>query len=192
MSIAYDNYLDSHRRCVSLGINWIFSRFTEDEIQNLFPKIRFSEVLINVRAHDASKYSDDEYNAYDDYFYAEKKTDEIKKNFDYAWLHHLHNNPHHWQYWVLKEDDGSKFEFKALDIPDIYIVEMLADWWSFSWKEYLLKHDRNDLYEIFNWYNGHKDAMIMSDKTVEKVEKFLDLLRDKLDNSEAIIEIVSL
>ena len=51
--------------------------------------------------HDASKYTSDEYFAYANYFYP---TDEFPKDetaFDKAWLHHQHNNPHHWQYIFL-------------------------------------------------------------------------------------------
>ena len=69
------------------------------------------EKLVN---HDQSKYDEEEYEAYDDYFYGKEGKDEddiavIDNAFDYAWLHHIHHNPHHWQYWVLvNDDDGTK------------------------------------------------------------------------------------
>jgi hypothetical protein len=37
----------------------------------------------------------------------------------------LKRNKHHWQYWVLVEDEGG---YKVLDIPSRYRREMLADW----------------------------------------------------------------
>lgn len=45
--------------------------------------------------------------------------------FDVAWLNHQHRSPHHWQFWVLREDSG---KVKVLPMPDRYRREMLADW----------------------------------------------------------------
>lgn len=45
--------------------------------------------------------------------------------FDRAWLHHQHRNPHHWQHWLLQEDDG---DLKALKMPEGLVREMVADW----------------------------------------------------------------
>lgn len=30
---------------------------------------------------------------------------EVVENFNRAWLLHIHRNPHHWQHWVLINDD---------------------------------------------------------------------------------------
>jgi hypothetical protein len=49
----------------------------------------------------------------------------VAQNFDFAWLYHQHRNPHHWQFWVLREDDGGA---KVLPMLDKYRREMLADW----------------------------------------------------------------
>lgn len=51
---------------------------------------------------------------------------------------------------------------------------MICDWWSFSW-------NKGDLYEIFNWYEEHKDKMILHERTREKVEFILYKMKDKLD-----------
>lgn len=31
--------------------------------------------------------------------------------FDVAWLYHQHRNPHHWQYWCLREDDPEEITY---------------------------------------------------------------------------------
>lgn len=49
----------------------------------------------------------------------------VERGFDYAWLHHQKANKHHWQYWVLANDDGPVY---PLPMPDCYRREMLADW----------------------------------------------------------------
>ena len=65
----------------------------------------------------------------------------------------------------------------ALDMPMNYIVEMICDWWSFSWRE-------GDLTEIFKWYDAHKDYMKLSVKTRDIVEYILHIIRAELDKEK--------
>lgn len=51
--------------------------------------------------HDWSKFLPSEWFSYVGYFYGEK--DEAA--FDLAWLLHQKRNPHHWQWWVMNEDN---------------------------------------------------------------------------------------
>ena len=60
-----------------------------------------------------------------------------------------------------------------LDMPYEYIIEMICDWWAFSWRN-------GDLTEIFDWYGKHKDYMKLSDKTRKTVEGILSKIKDKL------------
>lgn len=94
--------------------------------------------------HDLSKLRPDEWRPYAEWFYGcrggswydagkespltphgEDMRAERKSAFDDAWLLHQHRNPHHWQFWVLREDSG---KVKVLMMPDKYRREMLADW----------------------------------------------------------------
>ena len=59
-------------------------------------------------------------------------------------------------------------------MPYVFIIEMVCDHWSFSWKS-------GDLYEIFNWYNEHKAGIKFSDKTRKTYESILDKIKEKLD-----------
>jgi len=156
MSREYNEYLSEHRRNVRRALNWLVHNDIVD-----------TEMLGAFNIHDESKDSEAEYGPYDRYFYGSGAQEE----FDYAWLHHIHNNPHHWQYWLLHEDDG---DVKALDMPEKYLIEMICDWWSFSFKS-------GNLYEIFDWYKEHKDSMILSKNTRKLVETYLDDLRFALD-----------
>jgi hypothetical protein len=65
----------------------------------------------------------------------------------------------------------------ALDMPYGYIIEMLCDWWSFSFA-------KGNLLEIFKWYDEHRDNLILSDKTRKTVEDILEKIGDKLDEME--------
>ena len=156
MSQEYTQYIVNHRAYVQEACLWLMNHgIIEGE---LAPK-----VAQNVASHDMSKYQQEEYVPYDEYFYG-KKTDKVEKAFNYAWLHHIHANPHHWQYWVLiNDDDGTK----ALEMPEEYVYEMFADHWSFSWKA-------GNLLEIKTWYDNHKKSMILHENTRKLYENILN------------------
>jgi hypothetical protein len=159
MNSEYSKYIIEHVENVKKAYNWL----VEKEIVS-------NQLITQMNLHDVSKWSREEFDAYDNYFYG-KKTERVKTEFNYAWLHHIHNNPHHWQHWVLVNDeDGTK----ALEMPQEYVVEMICDWWSFS-------HKTDNLYEIFEWYNSHKKNMILHDKTKRLVEELLDRIKEELD-----------
>lgn len=170
MSAEYNDYLNTHISGVCQAYDWL--RLNLPEVTN--PDGGFT-TLIYLGHHDDSKYEKEEYDAYDAYFYG-NRSKEVEEDFNYAWLHHIHNNPHHWQHWVLINDDPKEGTV-ALDIPYKYIIEMICDWWSFSWT-------KGDLYEIFNWYDAHKKHMILSKNTRKLVEEILEQIKKKLDELE--------
>lgn len=176
MSVQYDEYLRDHRTNVKKGIDWMIDHGMINGLPCMIEKLK-----IQVGMHDASKFMQDEYQAYDDYFYGKEGKDEddievIDSAFDYAWLHHIHYNPHHWQYWVLIYDEGNT-NYKALEMPPEFVLEMIADWWSFSWKN-------ENLYEIFDWYGKHREKMILHAKTRKAVEDILKEIREILDREK--------
>ena len=159
----YKEYLSNHIQNVKNGYEWLKLTI----LPNIDIDLSITDKLI--KYHDSSKYSIEEFDGYRDYFYG-NQTGEVKRNFDYAWLYHIHNNPHHWQYWLLQEDDG---DLKALDIPIQYIIEMICDWWAFSW-------NKNNLFEIFKWYEQNKDKQNLSANTRDIVEKILHEMKTQL------------
>lgn len=90
--------------------------------------------------HDNSKFRPSEFFPYANFFYGKKGSD-IKRGrdetgyykptdtgdlaMDFAWLLHQKRNKHHWQFWILPEDEGG---IKILEIPERYIREMICDW----------------------------------------------------------------
>jgi len=90
--------------------------------------------------HDWSKFLPGEWLAYANHFYgpgSEERKKEKEKNkaykpyntddqkFDFFWLLHQKRNDHHWQWWVLPEDDGGVY---ALPMKEKAIIEMICDW----------------------------------------------------------------
>lgn len=177
MSEKYDEYIESHITNVYKAFLWL-----KDNLYNeLFggDETLRSQTEYNCQyAHDASKRDPFEYEAYDEYFYGGNRSYEVVQKFNRAWLEHIHKNPHHWQYWILINDNPDEGEI-ILDMPYIYIIEMICDWWSFSF-------NKGNLYEIFDWYNGHKQYMKLSDYTRMKVEDILSKIKDKLDLLEDV------
>ena len=168
MSVQYDNYLTEHKENVAKGFRWLQENIPEVIEDGFEWQICFN--------HDASKTDPEEYDAYDAYFYGNNRSYEVVQNFKKAWLRHIHNNPHHWQHWILINDEP-KEGMVVIDMPYIYVVEMICDWWSFSWK-------KGDLNEIFGWYEDRKDYMKLSDNTRRSVEYILGKIKDKLEEKD--------
>lgn len=170
MSYQYDLYLEQHKGNVTKGLQWI-----EEHLPELLKPGFNYDWQINF-GHDQSKSEPDEYAAYDAYFYGGNRSYEVVQNFRRAWLAHIHRNPHHWQHWILMNDDPGE-GMVILDMPYNFIIEMICDWWAFSW-------NKGNLYEIFSWYDEHKDYMKLSDKTRKTVEDILSQIKEKLDTPE--------
>ena len=169
---------------VKVAYRWIKGSFQGDKILDILPDLEWDVCETNIQRHDLSKHDVEEYAAYDAYFYPKGEvTHVVSEMFNLAWLHHIHVNPHHWQHWVLVEDEGS---IKPLEMPDNYILEMVCDWWSFSWKVYIgsVEYEEKSLYEIFKWYDDHKERMMLAPKTKSKVERLLDAIRAALDGAK--------
>jgi hypothetical protein len=165
----YNLYIEEHRENVKKAFKWlkdndILKDFNDDVIMDA--EYNCSEI------HDESKLNPDEYEAYDLYFYGKNRSYQVVQDFNKAWLLHIHRNPHHWQHWVLINDDPNEDEI-IIDMPDCYIIEMICDWWSFSWK-------KDNLNEIFEWYEKRKSYIKLSDSTREKVENILNEIKEKL------------
>jgi hypothetical protein len=116
--------------------------------------------------HDWSKFLPDEFIPYCNFFYGgDKRKDEFytpdqgTDEFNYAWLKHQHRNPHHWQHWTLKEDDGGLIGMK---IPQRYAVEMVCDW--------IGAGKAIDRTEIVEWYEKNREKIILHPVTREFVE----------------------
>ena len=87
MSKEYDKYLVEHKAAVKACLELFASDPTS--VRGL-TQARIDKIADN---HDASKFTDDEYDGYDCYFYGVKdERPEVQEKFDRAWLHHIHNN----------------------------------------------------------------------------------------------------
>lgn len=160
MSVEYNKYLTEHKKNVAKAFYWI-----RDNLPELVEDCDELEKQI-CQDHDMSKYNDDEYKAYDNWFYGNNKSFDVRKDYRKAWLTHIHRNPHHWQHWVLISDDEGT---EKIEMPYNYIIEMICDWWSFSWA-------KGDLKEIFDYYDKHQGSYKMHPNTRRTVKMVLNKL----------------
>jgi hypothetical protein len=116
--------------------------------------------------HDWSKFLPVEFRAYCNFFERRKKTGPHLNAFKRAWLHHIHQNPHHWQHYVLVNDDGSR---EAVEIPEKYVREMLADWRGMR-RTLGMNPDGGQI-----WYQAHRDSFVFHPKTRQLLEELLEL-----------------
>lgn len=165
MSNEYDEYLTKHRDAVSecyfllKGTYIVLHGFNGNPVN-----------------HDASKYSAEEYKAYDEYFYPSDgsevgKDPKRKEAFDKAWLHHQNSNPHHWQYHVLINDEEG---IKALEMPLDDVYEMVADWGSFAYQQ-------KDGQHLRDWYKDNRAKQIIHEKTRDLVDALVVVLAARID-----------
>jgi hypothetical protein len=116
--------------------------------------------------HDWSKLSRAEWTPYVHSFYRSDVPREHKQAaFDAAWLHHQHRNPHHWQHWLLQEDDGA---LKKLPMPDHFIREMVADWMGAG-------RAITGKWEVVEWYRKNATRIKLEAGTRDRVHELLGI-----------------
>jgi hypothetical protein len=146
---------------------------------------RLKAPLWRLIIHDWTKLLPQEWFAYMHYFYGsyppweQMRTrpysewvwskEAVAERFQRAWLHHIHWNKHHWQYWVLMDDPSSSADDRigVLQIPDSYIREMVADWLGAG------RAIRGG-WEAGKWYEERKDMILLHSITRAKVEWLLE------------------
>ncbi len=106
----------------------------------------------------------------------EKK--ERQARFSRAWLLHQHRNPHHWQFWILREDSGKTFALtpKAIDAD-----EMLADWIGAGPKVFSRPSLAECVAMTVKWYCDNRVVLQASIRSLarERIEDTLHVLSAK-------------
>jgi hypothetical protein len=81
--------------------------------------------------------------------------------WDIAWLHHIHHNPHHHEYWILRGN--------SIEMPVIYIREMVVDWLA-AGRSY------QGSWDIQDWVTKNVPNMNLHPKTMSKLTDILSEL----------------
>ena len=145
----YRKYIIEHKDRVTKFASWL-----KENCPEVFDSVDLNAFDEVIAEHDESKFSEEEFEAYAQYFYGTKDND---FEFNEAWKHHYLNNPHHPEYWLGE------------DMPYIYILEMICDWGSFS-------IDKGDLKELSDFYYNKAEndpEKNLSDATKEIIHDLL-------------------
>lgn len=133
--------------------------------------------------HDNSKFRPSEFFPYAEFFYGPKdrksvkdasvyeKThyweiawresrEGVKEAFDFAWLLHQKRNKHHWQFWMLVNDQDA---VRTMPMPDRYRREMLADWRGAG-------RAISGVEDAAGWYSVNRDKMQLHPETRQWIE----------------------
>lgn len=110
----------------------------------LVASFRIGGSIFRAIIHDLSKFMPSEWFAYADYFYGGswparnsihgdmrnlpiKTAEDVQEAFDIAWLVHQRRNRHHWQWWVLHEDNPDISRYLVQENGQCYSPIMLYD-----------------------------------------------------------------
>lgn len=160
--------------------------YTDEQIAEVL-----SVLKEDIKNHDSSKFSDEEFYAYRAFFNPTDKEKELMNDENYykqaedafgdAWKHHYTHNPHHplfWKWVDVKEYANGvpkiivvrEFEKEPEDMTLVEILHMICDWNAMS-----IKFNS----KVINWYlsdEGQKEKGIMSKNTVILLEQCLSIL----------------
>lgn len=128
--------------------------------------------------HDNSKWSMTEFPEYANWFYNNRCNPD---GFMRAYLHHLKHNPHHWQYWMFPDGFqiiGSSAEDGVVEMPENFVLEMVADWLGSS-KAYTGSYDMTD------WLNKNYARIVLHSKSRKLLDHILSTLKyEKIEQKE--------
>lgn len=142
--INYIKYVIRHKWFVFLaGLEW---------------RVSLWQLLI----HDWHKFLPSEFGPYVNTFYKKDGSKQYVESpeFTYAWRLHQIRGKHHWQHWLITWDRGVT---EAIEMPDKYVREMIADWFG-AGKAITGEWGARE------WYEKNKDKIILHPKTRSSVE----------------------
>jgi hypothetical protein len=156
----YKQYVLTHKKNVEKFASWL-----KQNCPDLFDGVDLGVFDALIEEHDESKFSEEEFEAYANFWYNDSEHYDYDPAYEAAWEHHWLTNEHHPEHW-----NGN-------DIPYIYILEMLCDWGSFA----IAKGNLKELSEYY--YSEAKDD---SEKDLSKATQ--EIIEDILSRIESVIK----
>jgi hypothetical protein len=160
-------------------MHWHYAKYVfRHKLFVLLACLRLRVPLHQAILHDWSKFLPDEWLPYARFFYGVpvKQGGIVHRHrrlrFDVAWLRHQHRSPHHYQHWVLRNDDGSTV---PLPMPERFAREMVADWMGAG--RALGKPD------TAGWYRHNRARIVLHPDTRALVEGLLGVEPIEVEHS---------
>lgn len=153
----YKQYVLTHKANVEKFASWLKTNCPE-----VFEGVSLSAFDDVIKEHDESKFSEEEFEPYANFWYNDNEHYDYDPAYEAAWEHHWMTNEHHPEHWFGE------------DMPLIYILEMLCDWGSFS----IAKGNLRELITYYYEDARDDDEKNLSDATKEIIEDILTKLEN--------------
>lgn len=116
----YLDYIERHYDNVQKAWRLINMKCPNNEFRFMHDDYVWNMIDSEVKRHDISKLSAEEFTQYRQFFFPTNKEDKDKGLFDKAWEHHKLHNEHHWQTWTER--------YKNDIYADAFLLMNIVDW----------------------------------------------------------------
>lgn len=156
----YLDYVERHYLNVQKAWRMLNDKLKGRDFRFINDDFVWHQIDQDVKNHDASKLSAQEFTQYRQWFFPAEGEEKNKELFLEAWTHHKMVNAHHWQNWTLTADHL---------YADAYLVMMLVDWIAMS---YEFGDTAKDYYE------KNKAKINLPDWAVKVMYEVFDIIYD--------------
>lgn len=165
----YLDYLQEH--IINVHKAWQIVQEKCKDLSIVYDDFKYNSLDEEVRSHDLSKLSKEEFFAYRRKFFPtdievqqdEQELKEIEKDFDKAWRHHYENNDHHWEKWKTSS-------YSHPYAHEIHCAHMVIDWMAMGMK----------FGDTREYYDKNKDKIDLP----EWADKFVNEIFDRVYGKE--------
>lgn len=117
----YLDYIEEHYNNVQKAWKLINDKCQGKDFPFICYDCRWNEIDSNIKKHDLSKLSMEEFTQYRQFFFPCKDEEKNKELFMQGWDHHQEVNHHHWQKWTKTDTCNSVYQ-------EVAFIENICDW----------------------------------------------------------------
>jgi len=155
----YLDYIEEHYFNVQKAWQLINDKCKDKGLRFMADDFVWGTVDAEVKVHDLSKLSEEEFTQYRQYFFPCENEVKDKVLFDRAWDHHKDLNEHHWQNWTVN--------FATNPYADAFLVMNIVDWIAMGLKF-------NDTAK--DYYEKNKDSIKLPEWAVKLMYEIFDCI----------------
>ena len=204
--IDYTDYIDTHVAFVKKAYEDLFKDIPSNLSGGFFADDNNVDCIeARIEKHDGDKYNDERFEIYRKNHYpmdeSEKEENLSTYNSDKGWIGHWKANPHHWEYWLsffpkeldmvirTYDYDGNYYEATLENQLKCAYIEMICDWFSFSYKGLKEKDNGTETpksatgepMSFKEWYKTAKKNIKIHPKMEDWFDKLLEYVQDKFE-----------
>lgn len=161
----YLDYIEEHYNNVQKAWILINEKCKNKGFRFIYDDFVWLTIDEDVKTHDLSKLSAEEFTQYRQYFFPCDNEEKNKEKFNLAWKHHKQENDHHWQTWTKK--------YESYPYADAFLVMNIIDWIAMGFKF-------NDTAK--NYYEKNKNDIYLPDWAIKEMYEIFDCIYENDNN----------